>query len=128
MENLKIVKGIYSPEVDFDAETGVLRMTGSSFPENAAEFFEPIYEWLNTYISDVGKSLQINLELDYLNTSSTKCVMDVLEILEGYQKQGGPVEVNWYYPEDDEDMLEMGEEIAEDLYLDLNFCPVVENV
>jgi len=123
MDNLKIVGDKYTLEIDFDVATGVLRMAGSSYPENAAEFFQPIYNWLGTYISEVGKSLCLNFELDYLNTSSTKCIMDVLEILEMYQKDDDFVEVNWYYPEDDEDILEIGEEIAEDIDLKVKFIP-----
>ena len=123
MDNLKIVGDKYTLEIDFDAATGVLRMAGSSYPENAAEFFKPIYNWLGKYISEVGKSLCLNFELDYLNTSSTKCIMDVLEILEMYQKDDDFVEVNWYYPEDDEDILEIGEEIVEDIDLQVKFIP-----
>lgn len=121
MKNLKIVQDKYTLEVDFDAETGVLRMAGSSYPENAAEFFSPLYDWLGTYICEVGRSLHLDFELDYLNTSSTKCIMEILEILEAYQKDSGVVEVNWHYAEDDEDILEMGEEIVEDIELTVNF-------
>ena len=123
MDNLKIVGDKYTLEIDFDATTGVLRLAGSSYPENAAEFFKPIYNWLGTYISEVGKSLYLNFELDYLNTSSTKCIMDFLEIAETYQKNDEVVEVNWYYPEDDEDILEIGEEIVEDIDLQVKFIP-----
>ena len=121
MKNLKIVEDKYTLEVDFDAETGVLRMAGSSYPENSAEFFSPLYDWLGTYIHEVGKSLHLDFKLDYLNTSSTKCIMEVLEILEAYQRDSGVVEVNWYYAEDDEDILEMGEEIVEDIELTVTF-------
>ena len=121
MKNLKIPRNKYTLEIDFDADNGVLRMAGSSYPENAAAFFKPLYKWLQEYIANVGNSLHLNLTLDYLNTSSTKCIMEVLEILEDYQKKSGLVELNWYYPDDDEDILETGEEIVEDVALKVNF-------
>ena len=38
MENLEITKTESTLEVDFDAEDGVLALSGSSYPENAERF------------------------------------------------------------------------------------------
>jgi len=120
MEVLKIPKTKYTIRVNFDPETGTLEMSGSSYPENALEFFQPIFEWLENYISKVKNQLLLNLNFDYLNTISTKCVIDVLEIMEMFYNGGGKVEVNWYCAKDNEDMLEMGREITEDIKLPIN--------
>ena len=121
MENLNITKTKYTLEINFDADKGILEMSGSSYPENAYEFFQPIYNWLKTYLSNVNKAIILNIKLDYLNTSSTKCILDVLEIVENYQEKGIETQINWFYEEDDEDMLETGEEFAEDMALPFNF-------
>ena len=69
----------------------------------------------------ICRLLHLDFQLDYLNTSSTKCVIDILEKLEEYQKGNGIVEINWYYREDDEDILDTGEELVEDVDLAVNF-------
>ena len=48
------------------------------------------------------------MQLEYFNTSSSKCILDVFKKLESLA--GTEVSVKWYYEEDDEDMLEAGED------------------
>ena len=121
MENLKIPATKYTLEVNFDAAAGVLEMSGSSYPENAIDFFQPIFDWIKKYLTENPQKIVLNLKINYLNTSSAKCILDILEILEQYYKEKNrDVSVNWYYAEDDEDTLEMGEEIAEDTEIPFN--------
>ncbi|MCP4156170.1 MAG: DUF1987 domain-containing protein [bacterium] len=121
MDNLHITKTKYTMEVSYDKDTGVLEMTGSSYPENALDFFGPIVDWIKTYISEVKKKIVLNIRLNYLNTSSTKCILDIFEILEQYHQAGGDVVLNWYYAEDDEDIMETGEELGEDFDFNINY-------
>ena len=120
MENLNIPKTKYTLMINFDVKTGIFEMSGSSYPENAMEFFQPIIKFIELYTSEIRKAIVLNLELEYLNTSSTKCLLDILEILEKYYKDSGDVKVNWHYKEDDEDILEMGEDITEDIEIPIN--------
>ncbi len=50
--------------------------------------------------------------MEYFNTSSSKCILDVFKKLENVFKKNNEegVTINWYYEEDDEDMLEAGED------------------
>ncbi len=121
MDNLKIAKTKYTMEIDFNKDTGVLEMAGSSYPENALDFFGPIIKWFKDYISEVKKQMVLNIRLNYLNTSSTKCILDIFEILDQYHQTGGAVKINWYYAEDDEDIIETGEELAEDFDFPIDF-------
>jgi hypothetical protein len=107
--------------IDFNSETGVMEMTGSSYPENALEFFSPIINWINDYISQVKKKATLNIRLNYLNTSSTKCILDIFEMFDQYHKTGGHVKMNWYYAEEDEDIMETGEELTEDFDFPIAF-------
>ena len=120
MEILKIPGTKYTLEINFDPDTGHLEMAGSSYPENAVEFFQPIFEWLENYVSKVKNSILLSLNFDYLNSISTRCIINILEILEMYYNGGGKVEVNWYCAKDNEDMLQMAQEIAEDVKLPIN--------
>jgi hypothetical protein len=54
-----------------------------------------------------GKPLEVNIRLEYFNTSSSKCLMDLLRRVE---KSAVTASVNWYYESEDEDMLEAGED------------------
>jgi SiaC family regulatory phosphoprotein len=121
MDNLHIEKTKYTMGINFDKDTGILEMSGSSYPENALEFFGPIIQWIRDYSSQFNKNIDLNIRLNYLNTSSTKCILDIFEMLDQYHKSGGHVKINWHYAKNDEDIMETGEELAEDFEFPIAF-------
>ena len=111
MENLIIEPSVKTPTINFYADKGVLEIKGKSIPENSIEFYRPVYEWLDKYAQSPAIATNIMVQLEYFNTSSSKCLLDVfrkLEILQGYGKS--TVTVTWMYEEEDEDMMEAGED------------------
>ncbi|MFO8235955.1 MAG: DUF1987 domain-containing protein [Bacteroidales bacterium] len=94
------------PAVYFNAETGVCEISGESYMESTYTFFLPLMQWIEQYIEEVRGRIQFNVKLFYFNTSATKCLLDIFEILKKYQDNGGDAEVIWYYEEDDPDMIE----------------------
>lgn len=110
MENLFLVETKYTPEVEGDVNNSFLKISGSSYPENSNEFYKPIYNWLEEYFKNYNE-LTVNFYINYFNTSTSKCFLILIEMLEEYQKQGKKILVNWHYKKDDEDILESGEEL-----------------
>jgi hypothetical protein len=113
MNDLFIEPGIKTPYINFSAN-GLLEMKGKSIPENSVEFYRPVFEWLDTYISRGNNKTSLRIALEYFNTSSSKCLLDLLRKLETLQK-GKKVEVSvtWCYEENDEDMMEAGNDYKE---------------
>jgi len=124
MEHLQIAAKDDTLKVDFNAETGVLMLEGESYPENPIDFFAPLNNWIEQYIQEVNGPLTLDTTIDYLNTSSSKCMLDLLEALDNYYESGGKVTVNWYYEEDNEDMEETGEELCEDMEIPYKLIPM----
>lgn len=110
MENISIEGTPKTPAVNFDYQKGVVEIKGRSIPENSIEFYKPMVDWLETYASSPQSKTEVNIQLEYFNTSSSKCILDVFKKLESIHKADNDVIVNWYYEEDDEDMLEAGED------------------
>lgn len=108
MENLMLEGTPKTPTVNFNKEAGVLEIKGRSIPENSIEFYKPLLDWIGDYGSSAKAETQINIKLEYFNTSSSKCILDVFKKLETLS--GTQMTINWYYEEDDEDMLEAGED------------------
>jgi hypothetical protein len=115
MDNLVVAKTRNTFGINFNSSSGILELSGSSFPANSTEFFKPVISWIQNYFLEITGHLTLNLRIDYLNSSSIKYLSDVIDKLEHYHKSGGSVELNWYHKADDEDIKEMGEEIKEDV-------------
>ncbi|MBL0341792.1 MAG: DUF1987 domain-containing protein [Bacteroidetes bacterium] len=102
--------GPKTPHILFD-QAGFLEMKGKSIPENSVEFYRPVYEWLDQYIAQPKPSTKLLVQLEYFNTSSSKCILDIFRKLELLHKSGASqVAIVWLYDEDDEDMMETGED------------------
>lgn len=121
MERLKIEQTKYTLAIDLDPESGKLRFEGESYPENARAFFAPVFTWMEAFLATSPPRIDVELGLDYLNTSSTKCLLDIVELFERYRSAGSAVTVTWFYSKNDEDTLTMGQEIAEDTGLPIQF-------
>jgi hypothetical protein len=110
MEKFSIDGTPKTPSISFDLAAGVLEIKGRSIPENSIEFYKPLVDSLDKYASSPKGQTNVNIQLEYFNTSSSKCILDVFKKLEAIHKSGSAVIINWHYEEDDEDMLEAGED------------------
>jgi len=115
MDNLEIIATKSSPEINFNRETNILSIIGESYPENTTVFYEPVFQWLETYIDTVQDQVTVNVELIYFNSSSSKVLMDLFEFFEDHSEEGKNIVVNWIYDEENDAALEYGEEFAEDV-------------
>lgn len=112
MDPLQLEGTSKTPHVHFDPGTGSLELKGRSIPENSIDFYKPLIDWVDRYGRTTAGKTVLSVQLEYFNTSSSKCILDLFKKLEGIRAQGNEVSVLWHYEEDDEDMLEAGEDYA----------------
>jgi hypothetical protein len=120
IEDLIISGTNKTPEVKLLAGTGVIEISGKSIPENSVEFYQPVFSWMESYFENPLPKTEARIILEYFNTSSSKCLLDVLRKLETLKSSGkSDVVVLWHYETDDEDMMEAGQDY--DALVDLPF-------
>ncbi|BDU74369.1 biofilm regulation phosphoprotein SiaC [Mesoterricola silvestris] len=124
LENLSVDATVSSPRVRSDAEGGLLELAGESYPENSFEFFQPILTWVADFLAQDERPLRVELRLTYLNTSSIKCMMDLLDALEEAHLSGRAVSLTWYYDPENDRALDLAEEFREDLGLPFEIVPL----
>lgn len=112
MEPLYLEGSPKTPHVRFDPSTGLLELKGRSIPENSIDFYKPLIDWIDKYGRSPNSKTALHVQLEYFNTSSSKCILDVFKKLEAIRAAGSEVSVLWHYEADDEDMLEAGEDYA----------------
>jgi len=112
MDALQLEGTNKTPQVHFDPTSGALELKGRSIPENSIDFYKPLIDWVDRYGRGPAGKTTLSMQLEYFNTSSSKCILDLFKKLEVIRSQGNDAEVLWHYEEDDEDMLEAGEDYA----------------
>ena len=109
MEILNLEGAEDTPKIILDKKNGIFEISGRSLPEDSAEFYRPVLEWIDAYTAESNASTEFVFKLEYFNTASSKLILDVLSALEDIKG----MKVIWYFHEDDEDMEEAGEEFSE---------------
>ena len=103
-----------TPTVNFDYEQGLLEISGyRSMPEVSTKFYEPVMEWVEQYVlMTERRETVLTVKLEYFNTSSGKCLVDILKKMDKLASRGHRVKLKWFYEQDDEDMQKSGDDMA----------------
>lgn len=113
-----------TPFCKLDLTNNVLAFKGRSSPCSSLDFYNPIIENVDQAFRQGKDTLTANFEFEYFNTSSSKCIYNLLRRLANAKGDGANVIINWFYEEDDDDMRETGEDYEEVLGLTFNYIPV----
>jgi len=113
MEVIKIKGTDDTPTIILDKDSGIFEISGRSLPEDVSTFYEPILNWLDDYAEEANAKTVFAFKLVYFNTASSKLILDILMKLEEMHENGNEILIKWFFPEDDEDMEEAGEEYAD---------------
>jgi len=109
-----------TPEIILDKDCNVFVFRGKSLPENPMGFYKPILNWIDEYAMQPNDNTQVNFMMIYFNTSSSKIFLDIMKKFESINRSGSQCSINWYYKEDDEEILEAGEIYSERVSLPFN--------
>ena len=124
LRNLKIYRTPKTPQVDFNASSGVFLISGVSVPEDSMGFYGNLISWLKDYIKTPTENTILTFKLSYVNTSSLQFIYDLLLLLDKIKNEESNVIIEWYYLAEDDDMKEMGEDFKEAVNIDFTFCSV----
>jgi hypothetical protein len=109
MEKLIIQEKLRNcPGIFYYPDTKKLELIGRSIPENPEMIFKRLDDWITVHFEN-NKYLEVNIQLEYINSGSSKYLYEILKRLTGFVRSGSTIKMKWLYEEDDEAMLELGE-------------------
>ncbi len=111
MKKVKIEATYQTPSILLDAENNVFEIKGNSLPNNPHWFYMPLLEWLDGYASHCNPKSVFVFRILHQNSSSTKMFHEMMKIFERMHKSGNKISVDWFYPPDDDDMLQAALEL-----------------
>ncbi len=112
-----------TPAIAFDEASMTLSIRGESYPENSFAFFAPVFEWLNAELGKLAV-FKLHVSVSYMNSSSTKCMLDILDMLCEATRGGLDARVSWFYDADNERALDLAKEFSEDMEIPFDIIPV----
>jgi hypothetical protein len=110
IQNVNISATSSTPQVNFETN-GNLFLKGRSIILDVDLFYQPLCDWLHQLHTT---TVRFTLEFDYLNSSSSKKLLELLKIIDA-NNNIKDFDVYWRFETDDEDILEMGQIFEERL-------------
>lgn len=114
-----------TPKIVLNERNGEFIFCGDSYPENAEEFYQPIFEWLKTYAQNPRLFTLFEFKFRFLSTSSQKQLIKIFTILEKIAVSSAVV-VKWYFPANNEDAFNFGLEFSKLFNIDFNLIEFEE--
>ena len=104
-----------TPYVLIDEEKRYIRFEGESYLEDILGFFQDINDWLEKYLSSDFTMLTFDCAMEYFNSSTAKLLFNMLRTMDACAAAGKKVIVNWIVAENDDMLIECGEDFREEM-------------
>ncbi len=125
MKSIIIEESDYSPKVVFDKDNNEFCIIGKSLLEDSAKFYKPLQSWINEYVNNPNSKTEFIFELEYFNSSAARRIVNLIIKLEDILNKGeNDVIVIWRHKENDEVMIDRGEEIKSIVRLPFDFVQI----
>ena len=111
---------------DIQLRDGYIRISGRSIPEDPKKLYKPVTQWVKEYVTSPASHTEINIQLEYCDTGSTKCIFDILEVLAHCRNTNHKIDMvfNWIYEKGDAEIMELGEFMQSKLNVLFNYIKV----
>lgn len=120
MRDFFINKTFNTPEVELLPAEGIIKIEGRSIPEDPGDFYNTIIEKLEEYYQNPLEITRLDFRLEYINSGSSKYILELLRTVKRFYENGKDCIVNWYYEEDDESIQELGQHFKNTVQVPFN--------
>jgi hypothetical protein len=100
---------------------GIIKIKGRALAGNNSEEFQSIMNWIDEYLKNPAEITYVIIALEYLNSLSTTILVSLLRKLALVTINRGRLDIQWFYEEDDEDIIERGEFISSTFNIPIKF-------
>jgi hypothetical protein len=115
-----------TPSIEFKAN-GELKISGRSIPEDSRTFYQPVFNWLDSFKGNLPSKVEMKVTLEYFNTSSSILLLNMFNsLVQLHQDKQTSVKIIWYYHEDDDEMQEAGKDYKSIVKVPFEVIPLVK--
>ena len=107
---MKIESTYTTPYFSINEKVGILNIEGKSIMINVLDFYAPIIDKVDNFVKNISDDINditFNIKLEYFNTSSSKQIFNLFELLSTLSRKK-IITINWYYDEDDDQIYDSG--------------------
>ena len=107
LKHIYIEPGNKTPQIDFNHHTGELILSGRSIPENAADLYEKILNWVIEYSANPRQTTNLRFNLEYFNTASSIWLAKIVKALCSISKPEATLMIHIYFHIEEFDSMDI---------------------
>lgn len=118
-----------TPQIRIDSSEHRFSIEGISRPEDVRTFYGETLTALEQALNEHTNATEpflLSFKMDYFNSSSAKFIADLMILAKEAGENGVPCKIRWYYHQEDEDMLEVGEDFSEMAGIEFQYIMIQE--
>lgn len=115
------------PAILLEQESGKLKIYGRSCPNNAFEFYTPVFEWIDNYIENPSEKTVLEFYLSYFNSATAIIILNIMTKMENLSESGKNVTIRWIYNENDDLLLDAGKDFEKIVAVKFEFKAIQNN-
>ena len=115
-----------TPEFIFSNE-GIIKIQGRGLYSDKPELSDQIMNWIDGYINNPAKVTYVTMEFEYLNSLSMSVLVYILGKLSQIIFKSKKIVVEWYYDNEDENILDRGKYISSSCHIPIEFIMTNSN-
>ena len=120
LDEVHILPTDKTPEVLLNPK-GIIKIKGRGLMVNKTEVSRQITNWINAYLNNPAEITYVIIAFEYLNSFSTMILVSILLKLLQVTMQTKKLVIEWFYENDDYDILERGEHISSTFDIPITF-------
>lgn len=129
MSVLEIPAKEASPYVRFDEANSMLQITGKSYDDDVVMLFNMLRSKVKAFGANKPEKLNVHIYLKYFNTSSSKCLFDLLSDIKDIVENGNTkLTMEWNFVEGDDEMEEEIEDFRDSLGMDFEISGIEDDI
>ncbi len=95
-----------TPEINFNAKTGILLIKGRANAGGMSVFYKTMEAWLVEYLKNPNENTTVDLRLEYMNSVFNKLLYIFLDKCKGIINMKKGLIIKWYHYKEDEDAID----------------------
>lgn len=126
LQYIKVKHTEFTPQIILDPHLSLIKIIGNSRPLSSTFYFDPIFEWMQSYGKHGKKQLSVHFEFRNMNTYTMHFLLKMIRLLNHFCLDDKDINVTWVYDHEDDDLKEFGNQLYDLFIVKENFLLSVE--
>lgn len=112
MDALIIKKTKETPEINFNPETGILKISGRAYSNDIYQLFRPLNTWLEAYLDKPKDTTTVELKIEYCSSVFNKLLIQFFENCKSVIQKDKKLVIIWKHEKGDKESVDEANHIS----------------